>query len=80
MSEPFLAPKGTRDEFFLKLDKRIKKPEYTMHFMVDREGRKAIGEVWRAEMGRHYPAMSLIEVSRLLDPIAKVEIEATAVI
>ena len=45
-----------------------------------REGRKAIGEVWRAEMGRHYPAMSLIEVSRLLDPIAKVEIEATAVI
>ena len=42
MSEPFLAPKGTRDEFFLKLVKRIKKPEYTMHFMVDREGRKAM--------------------------------------
>ena len=42
MSEPFLAPKGTRDEFFLKLDKRIKKPAYTMHFMVDREGRKAM--------------------------------------
>ena len=42
MSEPFLAPKGTRDEFFLKLEKRIKKPEYTMHFMVDREGRKAM--------------------------------------
>ena len=42
MSEPFLAPKGTRDEFFLRLDKRIKKPEYTMHFMVDREGRKAM--------------------------------------
>ena len=35
MSEPFLAPKGIRDEFFLKLVKRIKKPEYTMHFMVD---------------------------------------------
>ncbi len=45
-----------------------------------REGRKAIGVIWRAEMGRHYPAMSLVEVSRLVDPIAKVEIEATAVI
>jgi enamine deaminase RidA (YjgF/YER057c/UK114 family) len=45
-----------------------------------REGRKAIGVIWRAEMGRHYPAMSLVEVTRLVDPIAKVEIEATAVI
>jgi len=41
-ADPFLAPKGTRDEFFLKLEKRVKKPEYTIHFMVDREGRKAM--------------------------------------
>ena len=45
-----------------------------------REGRKAIGEIWRARMGRHYPAMALVEVSRLVDPIGKVEIEATAVV
>lgn len=45
-----------------------------------RDGRKAIGEVWRGRMGRHYPAMALVEVSRLVDPLGKVEIEATAVI
>jgi enamine deaminase RidA (YjgF/YER057c/UK114 family) len=31
-------------------------------------------------MGRHYPAMALVEVKSLLEPLAKVEIEATAVI
>lgn len=45
-----------------------------------RSSRKEIGEVWRAHMGRHYPAMALVEVSRLLDPRGKVEIEATAVL
>lgn len=45
-----------------------------------RTSRRAIGEVWRARMGRHYPAMALVEVSRLVDPLGKVEIEATAVI
>ena len=45
-----------------------------------RSSRKEIGEVWRTLMGRHYPAMALVEVSRLLDPRGKVEIEATAVL
>jgi enamine deaminase RidA (YjgF/YER057c/UK114 family) len=31
-------------------------------------------------MGEHFPAMALVEVRGLLDPGAKVEIEATAVI
>ena len=31
-------------------------------------------------MGRHYPAMALVEVSRLVDARALVEIEATAVL
>jgi enamine deaminase RidA (YjgF/YER057c/UK114 family) len=31
-------------------------------------------------MGRHFPAMALVEVSRLVDPRGKVEIEATAVL
>ena len=41
---------------------------------------KAIGERYRARMGRHYPAMTLVEVAALLEEGAKVEIEATAVI
>ena len=39
-----------------------------------------LGVVYRAVIGRHYPVMSVIEVSGLLEPRAKVEIEATAVI
>jgi enamine deaminase RidA (YjgF/YER057c/UK114 family) len=41
---------------------------------------REIGERWRALMGRHYPAMSLVEVKGLLEDGAKVEIEATAVL
>jgi enamine deaminase RidA (YjgF/YER057c/UK114 family) len=42
--------------------------------------KEAIGQRYRARMGRHYPAMSLVEVKGLLEPGALVEIEATAVI
>ena len=42
--------------------------------------RKELGPAYRAVMGAHYPAMTLVEVSRLVDPAAMVEIEATAVI
>jgi len=45
-----------------------------------RASRKEIGEVYRAHMGRHFPAMALAEVSRLVDPRGKVEIEATAIL
>ena len=41
---------------------------------------REIGEIWRARMGRHYPAMVLVEVKSLLDDEAKVEIEATALL
>ena len=41
---------------------------------------KAIGERYRARMGRHYPAMTLVEVKSLLEEGAKVEIEATGVL
>jgi enamine deaminase RidA (YjgF/YER057c/UK114 family) len=40
--------------------------------------RKAIGEHYRRRMGRHYPAMTLVEVRALLDPDARVEIEGIA--
>jgi len=39
-----------------------------------------IGKVYRSVLGRHFPAISLVEVSALLEDQAKVEIEATAVI
>jgi enamine deaminase RidA (YjgF/YER057c/UK114 family) len=42
--------------------------------------RGRIGEAYRAAIGRHYPAMSVVIVSGLLEPRAKVEIEATAVL
>ncbi len=40
--------------------------------------REAIGAAWREIIGRHYPAMAMVEVSGLLEPGALLEIEATA--
>jgi enamine deaminase RidA (YjgF/YER057c/UK114 family) len=40
----------------------------------------AIGNAYRDIMGRHFPAMTLVEVRALVEDRAKVEIEATAVI
>ena len=42
--------------------------------------RPALGRIWRELMGRHYPCMSMIFVSDLLDSPGKIELEATAVI
>ncbi len=39
-----------------------------------------VGTAYRRLMGRHFPAMALVEVSRLLEAGAKVEIEGTAVL
>lgn len=41
--------------------------------------RAAIGESYRRHFGRHYPAMALLEVRRLFDPTAKVELMCVAV-
>lgn len=41
---------------------------------------RAVGERYRALMGRHFPAMVLVEVKSLLDDEAKVEIEGIAVL
>ena len=40
--EKFLGEIKTKPELFLKLTKRISRPDYTMHFMVDRNCRKAM--------------------------------------
>ena len=42
--------------------------------------RRELGTIWRALIGEHYPAMSMIFVSDLLDSPGKIEIEATAVV
>jgi len=41
---------------------------------------KEIGAVYREVMGRHYPAMSAVQVADLIEDEAKVEIEVTAVV
>jgi len=41
---------------------------------------REVGEAYRRVIGRHFPAMTLLVVAGLLEPRAKVEIEATAVI
>jgi enamine deaminase RidA (YjgF/YER057c/UK114 family) len=41
---------------------------------------REVGRRYRELMGRHFPAMALVEVKSLLEPLAKVEIEVTAVI
>ena len=41
--EDYLGPvKTKRDDLFLKLVKKVSKPDYTMHFLEDRHGRKAM--------------------------------------
>jgi enamine deaminase RidA (YjgF/YER057c/UK114 family) len=63
------------------------KPEHVCRitaYCCDREAylaaRKQLGAVWRELMGQHYPAMSMIFVSDLLDRPGKIELEATAVL
>ena len=42
--------------------------------------RHELGAIWRRQMGTHYPAMSMIFVSDLLDCPGKIELEATAIV
>ncbi|HEX8128386.1 MAG TPA: RidA family protein [Pyrinomonadaceae bacterium] len=53
-------------------------------YVTDREEYRArqseIGASWRKLMGRHFPAMALLEVKALLEDDAKVEIEGIAVL
>ena len=62
-------------------------PEHVVRmnwYITDRdrykEAAQEIGCVYRELMGRHYPAMTCVEVKGLIEDAAQVEIEATAVI
>ena len=53
---------------------------YVTDMEAYRNSLEALGPVYREAMGRHFPAMALVRVAELVDPAAKVEIEATAVL
>jgi enamine deaminase RidA (YjgF/YER057c/UK114 family) len=41
---------------------------------------RELGQAYRAVMGKHFPTMTLVQVVALVEDLAKVEIEATAVL
>lgn len=53
---------------------------YVTDLAAYQANRKALGEAWRARLGKHYPAVAMLEVKGLVDRGAVVEIEATAVL
>jgi enamine deaminase RidA (YjgF/YER057c/UK114 family) len=69
-----LAEAGARPEHVCRMTAYCcDKPAYLA-------ARRNLGGIWKRLMGRHYPAMSMIFVSDLLDSPGKIELEATAVI
>jgi enamine deaminase RidA (YjgF/YER057c/UK114 family) len=69
-----LAEAGARPEHIVRLTWYVtSKTEYLNSL-------KALGQVYKAVIGRHYPAMALVQVVALVEDRARVEIEATAVI
>lgn len=63
------------------------KPEHLVRltwYVVDKkvylDQQQALGQVYRKVMGRHFPAMTMVQVADLIEDRALVEIEATAVI
>jgi len=69
-----LACAGARPEHLVRLTWYVTdKQEYLANL-------KDLGRVYKAAIGRHYPAMALVQVVALVEDRAKVEIEATAVI
>lgn len=69
-----LAEAGARPEHLVRLTWYVTdKQEYLSAL-------KRIGQAYKEVIGRHYPAMALVQVVALVEDRAKVEIEATAVI
>ena len=63
------------------------KPEHIVRltwYVIDKQeylaALKDVGIAYRAVMGRHFPTMAVVQVSGLVEPEAKLEIEATAVV
>ena len=69
-----LADAGTSPRHLVRLT------WYVTDLQAYRDNLAPIGDAYRAIIGRHFPAMSVIGVSQLVEPAALVEIEATAVL
>ncbi len=69
-----LAEAGGKPEHVVRMTWYVKdKKDYLANL-------KGIGEAYRAVMGRHFPAMTMVQVADLIEDEAMVEIEATAVL
>ena len=69
-----LAEAGAKPEHLVRLTWYVTdKREYLANL-------KELGRAYKATIGRHYPAMALVQVVALVEDRAKVEIEATAVV
>jgi enamine deaminase RidA (YjgF/YER057c/UK114 family) len=69
-----LAEGGARPEHLVRLTWYVVDMEEYLASLKD------LGQIYREIFGTHYPAMALVQVVRLVEPQAKVEIEATAVV
>ena len=58
----------------------VKLTIYVLDVAEYKRNLKPIGEVYREYFGRHFPAMTLVQVAALVEDRAKVEIEAIAVV
>jgi enamine deaminase RidA (YjgF/YER057c/UK114 family) len=47
---------------------------------IFRDSSAGLGTIWREVMGRHFPAIAVVGVACLVEPLALVEIEATAIL
>ena len=63
------------------------KPEHIVRltwYVLDKQeylsSLKSVGEAYRDLMGKHYPTMAVVQVGGLVEPEARLEIEATAVV
>jgi len=69
-----LAQAGARPEHIVRMN----------WYVLDRQeyldARKEVGAAYREIIGRHFPAMTAVQVAALIEDCARVEIEATAVI
>jgi enamine deaminase RidA (YjgF/YER057c/UK114 family) len=69
-----LAEGGARPEHVVRLT------WYVLDMDEYLAARRELGAVYRAVMGDSFPAMALVQVGRLFEPQARLEIEATAVL
>jgi enamine deaminase RidA (YjgF/YER057c/UK114 family) len=69
-----LAEGGARPEHLVRLT------WYVVNMEEYLANLKTLGQIYRDIFGAHYPAMALVQVVRLVEKAARVEIEATAVV